>query len=158
MKITSIETIPVRIPINRERAIRGGGGIHLVSPFLLIKLHTDEGLVGLGEVSCTPGWSGEDQVTAAHIIRTYLEPVLVGTDPMEVERVSLRMRKAVAGNPFTRAGVEMACWERRRDFRCTGCWGVGFATKWRRNSRCLDWIRRRRRISPGGRWSRAFGS
>jgi muconate cycloisomerase len=111
MRITSIETIPVRIPINRERAIRGGGGDHLVSPFLLIKIHTDEELVGLGEASCTPVWSGEDQVTAAHIIREYLEPVLVGTDPTEVERVSLRMRKAVAGNPFTRAGIEIACWD-----------------------------------------------
>ncbi len=111
MKITRLETIPVRIPINRERAIRGGGGTHLVSPFLLVKVHTDEGLIGLGEVSCTPNWSGEDQVTAAHVIRTYLEPGLIGADPTEVERISQKMRKLVAANPFTRAGVEMACWD-----------------------------------------------
>jgi L-alanine-DL-glutamate epimerase-like enolase superfamily enzyme len=111
VKITRLETIPVRIPINPERAIRGGGGVHLVSPFLLVKVHTDDGLIGLGEVSCTPNWSGEDQVTAAHVIRTYLEPGLIGTDPTEVERVSRIMRKSVAGNPFTRAGLEMACWD-----------------------------------------------
>jgi muconate cycloisomerase len=111
MKITHIETIPVSIPINAERAIRGRGGVHLTSPFLLIKLHTDEGVVGLGEVSCTPGWSGEDQVTAAHIIRTYLEPLMIGQDPTEVERMSARLRRGIAANPFTRAGVEMACWD-----------------------------------------------
>lgn len=111
MKVTRVETIPVSIPINPQRAIRGGGGAHLTSTFLLIKLHTDEGLVGLGEVSCTPGWSGEDHVTAAHLIRTYFEPLLIGQEPTEVERISVRLRKAVAGNPFTRAGLEMACWD-----------------------------------------------
>ncbi len=65
MKITRIETIPIQIPINPDRAIRGGRGAHTASPFLLVRMHTDEGLTGLGEVFCTPGWSGEDQVTAA---------------------------------------------------------------------------------------------
>ena len=41
----------------------GRGGSHLVSPFLLVKVHTDAGLTGIGEVSCTPRWSGEDQVS-----------------------------------------------------------------------------------------------
>ena len=69
MKITRIETIPVRVPIKPELAIRSGrGGSHPVSPFLLVKIHTDEGIVGVGEASCTPRWSGEDQVTAAHFI------------------------------------------------------------------------------------------
>ena len=79
MKITRIETIPVRVPIKPELAIRSGrGGSHVTSPFLLVKLHTDAGLVGLGEASCTPRWSGEDQVSAAHFINTYFAPALVG--------------------------------------------------------------------------------
>ena len=88
MKITRIETIPVRVPIDPVRAIKGGRGAHTVSPFLLVKVHTDEGLVGLGEVSCTPIWSGEDQVTAAHLIAEYLAPLLVGQDPTHVERLT----------------------------------------------------------------------
>ena len=58
----------------------------MTSTFVLIKLHTDEGLVGLGEVSCTPGWSGEDNVTAAHVIHTYFEPLLIGAEA-DLERV-----------------------------------------------------------------------
>lgn len=111
MKITRIETIPVQIPINPHRAIRGGRGAHTVSPFLLVKLHTDEDIIGLGEVSCTPGWSGEDQVTAAHIIRTRLEPLLVGQNPTEIERLSLAIQRGVANNPFTKSGIEMALWD-----------------------------------------------
>ncbi len=111
MKITRVETIPVQVPINQARAVRGGRGAHLVSPFVLVRLHTDAGLVGLGEVSCTPIWSGEDQVTAVHCIQVYLAPLLVGADPTEVERLSARMGRVLAGNVFTKAGVEMALWD-----------------------------------------------
>ena len=47
VKITSVETIPIRVPIKPELAIKSGrGGSHTTSPFLLVKLHTDDGLVG----------------------------------------------------------------------------------------------------------------
>ena len=111
MRITDIECIPVKVPIRPEVAIRAKGGSHSVSPFLLVKVHTDEGLTGLGEVSCTPRWSGEDQVTAAHFIRTILAPALVGQDPRNIEHLSLRLRAALAGNPFTKAALEMALWD-----------------------------------------------
>lgn len=111
MKITAIECIPVRVPIRPEVAIRAKGGTHSVSPFLLVRVHTDEQITGLGEVSCTPRWSGEDQFTAAHFIRTILEPALTGEDPRDIERLTLRMRAALAGNPFTKAALEMALWD-----------------------------------------------
>jgi L-alanine-DL-glutamate epimerase-like enolase superfamily enzyme len=112
MKIVRIETIPIRVPLKERFAIRSGrGGAHTVSPFLLVRVHTDEGIVGLGEASCTPRWSGEDQVTGAHLIRTYLEPLLMGEDPRDVAAVSAKFRLAFAGNPFTKAAVEMALWD-----------------------------------------------
>ncbi len=111
MKIDSIECIPVRVPIRPEVAIRAKGGTHSVSPFLLLKVHTNEGIVGLGEVSATPRWSGEDQVTAEHFIRTILGPAIIGEDPRNVELLSSRMRASIAGNAFTRAALEMALWD-----------------------------------------------
>ena len=112
MKITRIETIPIRVPLKPELAIRSGrGGAHTVSPFLLVRVHTDEGIVGLGEASCTPRWSGEDQVTGAHLIRTYLEPLLVGENPLEVAKLTQKFRLAFAANYFTKAAVEMALWD-----------------------------------------------
>jgi L-alanine-DL-glutamate epimerase-like enolase superfamily enzyme len=112
MKITRIETIPIRVPLKPQFAIRSGrGGAHTVSPFLLVKVHTGDGIVGLGEASCTPRWSGEDQFTGAHLIRTYLEPLLIGEDPLQVEQLSQKFRLAFAGNYFTKAAVEMALWD-----------------------------------------------
>jgi L-alanine-DL-glutamate epimerase-like enolase superfamily enzyme len=111
LKITSIETIPVRVPIHERLAIRARGGYHSVSPFLLVRVNTDEGIHGLGEVSCTPRWSGEEQVTAEHFIRTIFAPLLEHHDPRDIERLSLKMRHALAGHPFTKAAVEMALWD-----------------------------------------------
>ena len=112
MKITSIETIPVRVPLKPQFAIKSGrGGSHTTSPFLLVKVHTDEGFIGLGEASCTPRWSGEDQFSAQHFIRTYFEPLLVGQDPTDVAACSKLFMPVVAGNPFTKAAVEMALWD-----------------------------------------------
>jgi L-alanine-DL-glutamate epimerase-like enolase superfamily enzyme len=111
VKITRIETIPVQVPINPNRAIKGGRGAHTTSPFLLVRIHTDEDLAGLGEVSCTPGWSGEDQVTAAHIINELLAPLLIDENPTEIERLTARIQRGVAANPFTKSALEMALWD-----------------------------------------------
>lgn len=91
--------------------IRAARGCHAASPFLLVKIHTTEGIVGLGEVSCTARWSGEDQVTAAHFIRHYMAPVLEGEDPRRIEHLALRLEHAVARNYFTKAALEMALWD-----------------------------------------------
>jgi L-alanine-DL-glutamate epimerase-like enolase superfamily enzyme len=111
LKITRVATIPVRVPIRPDLAIRARGGVHAESPFLLVRVHTDEGITGLGEVSCTPRWSGEDQFTAAHFIEQYLAPQLEGQDPTEIERLSRMLRQALAANPFTKAALEMALWD-----------------------------------------------
>jgi L-alanine-DL-glutamate epimerase-like enolase superfamily enzyme len=111
MRIRNIETIPVKVPIRPEFVIRGSLGIHSESPFVMLRVHTDEGIAGLGEVSCTPVWSGEDAVTAVHIIRNFLEPAIVGEDPRDIERLTGRMRRAVAGHPFTKSGIELALWD-----------------------------------------------
>jgi muconate cycloisomerase len=112
MNITRIETIPVRVPIKPELAIRSGrGGSHTVSPFLLVRIHTDEGITGIGEASCTPRWSGEDQVTAAHFINEYFAPLLLGETVDDVDRLYSKVRSAVAGNYFTKAAAEMALWD-----------------------------------------------
>ena len=112
MKITRVETIPIRVPLKAEIAIKSGrGGSHTVSPFLIVKLHTDDGQVGLGEVSCTAKWSGEDQVSAAHFINTYFAPLLVGEDPTQIESLTAKFTFPVAGNYFTKSAVEMALWD-----------------------------------------------
>lgn len=111
MKITRIETIPVLVPIKPHLAIRFSGGVHDASPFLLVKVHTDEGITGLGEASCTPLWSGEDHHTAAHFINGSLSPALIGQDPRDISNLNEQMDALLAGNVFTKSALEMAFWD-----------------------------------------------
>jgi muconate cycloisomerase len=112
MRISRIETIPISVPLNPQLAIKSGrGGSHTKSPFLLVKIHTDTEHVGMGEVSCTPRWSGEDQVSAEHFINTYFAPALVGKDATDIENACKLFWPTVAGNFFTKAGIEMALWD-----------------------------------------------
>lgn len=105
MKITSIETIPVRLPRKSRLAIRSSLGYALASTFVLVKVHADDGIVGLGEVSCDPIWSGEDYLTSARYINDMLAPLLIGENPTEIERLTAKLRTRMAGNPFTKSAI-----------------------------------------------------
>ena len=111
MRVTRVETIPVQVPIRPELTIRGSLGVHGISPFVLVKIYTDEGIIGLGEVSCTPLWSGEDAITAVHVINDFLAPAIIGEDPRDLERLTAKMRRVIFGHPFTKSGIEIALWD-----------------------------------------------
>lgn len=110
VRISHIETIPIDVPLNPRIAIRGSKGMHAKSPFLLVRVHTDAGITGLGEVSATPRWSGEDAVTAAHFIEDLLAPALLNREAQAADAACV-MDRTLAGNWFTKAAVEMALWD-----------------------------------------------
>ena len=111
MKIERIRTTPVAVPMVPERIISGAAGTHSRSPFLVVEVETDAGLTGLGEVSCTPVWSGEDSTTAGHVIDTYIGPAIAGLDPRAPEAAFPAIDAAIAGHTFTKAAVEIALWD-----------------------------------------------
>ena len=65
---------------------------------LWVHLHTDTGIVGLGETFFGP------QAVEAHIHET-VAPLLLGRDPLEIERISRQLQRGYLG--FTGTGVEM---------------------------------------------------
>jgi len=111
VKITEIETIPLSVPVSPARVLASARDSHAVSPFLLVRIRTDEGLVGTGEVSCTPRWSGEDAAIAQRVITRYFAPLLTGEDPRAVQRLTLRLDGEIVGHYFAKAGIEMALWD-----------------------------------------------
>ena len=59
MKITHIETYPVRIPLRPERHMITALGRHTESLYLLVRVGTDASIEGVGEATVMPTWSGE---------------------------------------------------------------------------------------------------
>lgn len=111
MKITRIETIPVRVPLKQGMTTRTAHGEHVVSPYVIVKVHTDAGLVGLGEATVAPRWSGETSASCVAAIQDLIGPALAGKDPTQVTSLAAVMDREIKGNPFTKAAVEMALWD-----------------------------------------------
>ena len=82
MKITALETI--QLP-------------HL-NNILWLHVHTDEGLIGLGET-----FRGEDAV--ATYLHKDVAPLLIGRNPLEIDAISKTLTEAYVG--FRSSGVEM---------------------------------------------------
>jgi len=51
MRITRVEPIPVRVPLKAGMTAKTAHGEHAVSAYVLVRVHTDAGLVGLGEAT-----------------------------------------------------------------------------------------------------------
>ena len=77
MRITRIEPIPVRVPLKAGLTTKTAHGEHVDSPYVVVRVHTDEGLVGLGEATLAPRWSGETTQGCVAVIEQLLAPALV---------------------------------------------------------------------------------
>src|SRR6476620_11153697 len=96
MKIARIEAIPVCVPLKKGMTAKTAHGEHVTSPYVIVKVHTDAGLVGLGEATISGLWSGETQA---------------GKDPRDITAARRAMDFVIKLNPFTKAAVEMALWD-----------------------------------------------
>ncbi|UCC72102.1 MAG: muconate cycloisomerase [Gemmatimonadota bacterium] len=113
MEITRIETFPAEIAVRSEVAITSSRGKHVRSPYLIVRIETDTGLVGAGEATTMVRWSGESCWTAQSVIERVLAPALIGVDPTDIAAVDRIMDGAAVHNWFTKAALEMACWDIR---------------------------------------------
>ena len=116
MRITRIESIPFRLPVRRD--FRWNGLEVGLGAFVLVRVHTDDGVVGLGEATPIPDWGGdhghqhgETQGTVISVIDQNLAPVLIGSDPMCISRAHEVMNRTVKGHPFAKAAIEFALYD-----------------------------------------------
>ena len=72
--IAAVETTTVTLRAKAALAVRGPRTTHDSSSFLLVRVQTEDGVAGYGEVSATAAWSGEDAVTATHFVRNVIAP------------------------------------------------------------------------------------
>jgi L-alanine-DL-glutamate epimerase-like enolase superfamily enzyme len=109
--IATVETTTVSARAKPALKVRGARVVHDGSTFTLVRVVTDEGVEGFGEVSATAAWSGEDAVTATHFIRDVLGPALIGKPLAPIEAHATEFDRILRGNWFTKAGVSTALWD-----------------------------------------------
>ncbi len=111
MKITRIEAIPVRVPLKAGMTTKTAHGDHHTSDYVIVRVHTNAGIVGLGEATVSALWSGETSKSTVAAIHDLIGPALVGADPSRVTAIRKRMDFLIKLNPFTKSAVEMALWD-----------------------------------------------
>lgn len=79
-------------------------------PWTIVRLEADDGTVGIGECYPSPGVN--------EIITDYLQPVMIGETPLDVERLYNLMRASLSGRGSQQgigtiaiSGVEIALWD-----------------------------------------------
>lgn len=108
IRIQSIEAVPVRVTRRAELLPRTSHGEVARSDYVLLRLWTEDGVLGVGEVTCEPRWNGEDWAGTASLVHDRLRPLLVGADLRSWAQIAAVLDRSVRARPFLRAGLEMA--------------------------------------------------
>lgn len=75
---------------------------------VLVEVETNTGIVGLGEAAPAYEVTGETQRSTAAVIEDVLAPLVIGEDPLDIERVRGLMWDLVDGSPAAHAAIEIA--------------------------------------------------
>jgi L-alanine-DL-glutamate epimerase-like enolase superfamily enzyme len=108
VRITEVEAIPFAVPYRREPKFASGSVRSADN--VLVRVHTDAGLVGQAEAQPRPYTYGETQTSIVDAVSGQLNTALAGVDPLRIELVAERCA-GVAGNYVARGAVDLAVWD-----------------------------------------------
>ena len=111
MKITAVHVDTLELRYSEPFVIASSA--LSVGPCDLVRVETDEGLIGLGEACPAYEFTGETLWTVQDVIGEYLGPSVVGRDPFQLEAIRRVWERELftVGNQAARAGLEMALWD-----------------------------------------------
>jgi L-alanine-DL-glutamate epimerase-like enolase superfamily enzyme len=111
MKITKVECIPLLYKMSSP--LYSGIGKFNERPLLLVRLYTDEGIIGIGEAATYGG----PMISTATVIEQEIAPMVIGEDPLNVERIWHKCYYAAFQHARSGiyiaalSGVDMAIWD-----------------------------------------------
>jgi L-alanine-DL-glutamate epimerase-like enolase superfamily enzyme len=111
MRITRVAAYQVDLPLHEGAYAWSGGKSVSVFDSTIVRVETDAGVVGHGEVcplgpAYLPAYGAGVRAGLAEVA-----PALLGHDPTEVTVVNRLMDGALKGHPYVKSPVDMACWD-----------------------------------------------
>src|SRR5215831_19219787 len=104
MRITTLEPVLVSVPLRAP--VSGVHGVTTAQKSVLVRVVTDTGHEGWGNVDPTPGYS-KVSAESVHTTVARLAPALLGVDAFNLNAALVRMEREAAATEAT-AAVEMA--------------------------------------------------
>jgi L-alanine-DL-glutamate epimerase-like enolase superfamily enzyme len=108
VRISAVEAIPFALPYRRAPKFASGSVVSADN--VLVRVHTDAGLVGQAEAQPRPYTYGETQASIVDTVSRQLGDALTGVDPLRIEVVAERCA-GVSGNQVARGAVDLAVWD-----------------------------------------------
>ena len=105
MLVTAVEAIPYAVPY--RKAARFASGAVERADNVLVRVHTDAGLIGHAEAQPRPYTYGDTQAAIVAAVREHLGPAVLGLDPLAVERAHRRWAW-LGANQVAKAALDVA--------------------------------------------------
>ncbi|MHA7303254.1 mandelate racemase/muconate lactonizing enzyme family protein [Pseudarthrobacter sp. MDT1-22] len=130
MKIERIEAIPYEIPY--VRPLKFASGEVTTADHVLLRIHTDTGIIGQTDIPPRPYTYGETQASIVAVINGIFAPALTGLDPFRRQLVQQVLRRTVHNNT-AKGGIDIALWDIIGQATGSSVWSLlgGFAPSMR---------------------------
>jgi cis-L-3-hydroxyproline dehydratase len=111
MRIIQLDAYQLEYRLHEQRYAWSGG--HAVTAFAttVVKVSTDEGLTGWGEVCPLGAGYMEAHPRGVPAGLAELGPELVGQDPRRLRAVNALMDRTLAGHRYVKSPIDIACWD-----------------------------------------------
>ncbi|VTS03231.1 cis-3-hydroxy-L-proline dehydratase [Tuwongella immobilis] len=111
MRIREIAVYRIDLPLREGRYNWSGGKGVSVFDSSIIRIETDTGHVGWGEVCPLGPFYLPAYAAGVRSGIAELGPHLLGYDPCELGVLNLRMDAALKGHAYVKSAIDMACWD-----------------------------------------------
>ena len=111
MKITGLELFHISIPFAKPYKLSKVYGTRFDAEAVILKVHTDEGIVGLGEADPLNPFSDETPATVMVVTRDMIAPHLMEQNPLHISALESHLDMMVHGNLLARGAVNMALFD-----------------------------------------------
>lgn len=105
--IRSVEVHAIALPLLRPFIIAYDTFTEM--PTILVRLETDDGLVGYGEATPDEHVTGETYWSTIEVLKRHLGPAVIGENPFAIEWIHEKMNRLVKGVPAAKAAIDIAC-------------------------------------------------
>ena len=111
MKITGLELFHISIPFCQPYKLSKVYGTLTDAHAVVLKVHTDAGIVGLGEADPKNPFTAETPASVMAVIKEHIAPLLLGRDPLQICEIESHLDQALRGNLMSRGAVNMALFD-----------------------------------------------
>ena len=111
MKITKIDIDTLAIPLKHPYHLSKEYGIFATATPVVVTVHTDDGLIGIGECDPWPLFTGDSDAVSALILQKHLAPMLIGADPRNINEIHRIMDATIRNQHLSKSAIDMAVYD-----------------------------------------------